>query len=177
MNEKTNEKLKGALQIGLSILIVILVFTFSNQLEQFKSYGYLGVFIISAISSATIFFPAPGWAFVFAMSKFLDPILLGIVAGVGSAIGEITGYISGHGVSKIISTNSNFEKIKEWIMKNDLVAIFVLAAIPNPLFDFAGIAAGSLGIKWWRFLIATAAGRIIRYVILAYLGLFTMQYI
>ena len=177
MNEKTREKIKGALQIILSILIVILIFAFGDQLKQFQQYGYLGVFIISAISSATIFFPAPGWAFVLAMAKFLDPIALGVTAGVGSAIGEITGYISGHGVSKIISTNNNFKKIKEWIIKNDLLAIFVLAAVPNPLFDLAGIAAGSLGIKWWRFLIATAAGRIIRYVILAYLGLFTMQFV
>ncbi|MBI5228004.1 VTT domain-containing protein [Candidatus Micrarchaeota archaeon] len=111
------------------------------------------------------------------MAKFLDPIGLGIAAGTGSAIGELTGYLGGEGASKLISTNSHFKKIKEWIRKNDLLAIFVLALIPNPLFDVAGIAAGGLGIKWWKFLAATAAGRIIRYAALAYLGIFTMQFV
>ena len=172
-----NEKLKGILQVLFAIAIVVLVFAFSKELERFKEYGYLGVFVISAISSATIFIPAPGWAVVFAMAKFLDPIGLGIAAGIGSALGEITGYIAGQGTSHLLHANKHYKKFKNWIEKNDLVAIFILAAIPNPLFDVAGIAAGSLGIKWWRFLIATAAGRTLRYAALAYLGAFSLQFI
>ncbi|MBS3067503.1 DedA family protein [Candidatus Micrarchaeota archaeon] len=172
-----NERTKGILHILLAIIIIALVFAFSNQLEQFKEYGYFGVFIVSAVSAATIFIPAPGWAIVFAMAKFLDPIGLGIAAGVGSAIGEITGYVAGQGASQVIHANKHFKKFKDWIKKNDLVAIFVLAAIPNPIFDVAGIAAGSLNIKWWRFLIATALGRTLRYAALAYFGAFSLQLI
>src|SRR3990167_664799 len=124
---------------------------------------------------AIIIIPAPGWAIGFAMGKFLDPIGLGIAAGVGSAIGEITGYVAGQGASQVIHANKHFKKFKDWIKKNDLVAIFVLAAIPNPIFDVAGIAAGSLNIKWWRFLIATALGRTLRYAALAYFGAFSLQ--
>ena len=170
-----NERLKGILQILLAIIIIALVFIFSNELEHFKEYGYVGVFIVSSISAATIFIPAPGWAIVFAMAKFLDPIGLGIAAGVGSAIGEITGYMAGQGASHIMHANKHFKKFKDWIKKNDFVAIFVLAAIPNPLFDVAGIAAGSLNIKWWRFLIATALGRTLRYAALAYFCAFSLQ--
>ncbi len=171
-----DEKLKGILQVVITVILVILIFQFANQLEQFKSYGYAGVFIISLISSASLFFPAPGWAVVIAMARFSDPILLGLSAGIGSALGEITGYIAGQGASKAIHMNSHFIKIKEWIRKNDSIALFLLAAIPNPLFDIAGIAAGSLGIPLWRFFVIVGAGRILRYTLLGYLGLFSVNY-
>ena len=171
-----NETQKGILQIIIAVFIVILIFQFGNQLERFKEYGYIGVFVVSLVSSASLFFPAPGWAIVIAMSRFLDPLLLGLAAGVGSAIGEITGYIAGQGASKAIHANAHFSKLKEWIRKNDILALFIFAVVPNPLFDVAGIAAGSLGIPVWRFLLVVAAGRIVRYTLLGYLGLFSVNY-
>jgi membrane protein YqaA with SNARE-associated domain len=56
-----------------------------------------------------------------------------------------------------------------------MAAIFVLAFIPNPLFDIAGIIAGGLKIPWWRYLTACVTGRILRYVLLAMLGAFTLN--
>ena len=171
-----NETQKGILQVIIAVFIVILIFQFGNQLERFKEYGYIGVFVVSLVSSASLFFPAPGWAIVIAMSRFLDPLLLGLAAGVGSAIGEITGYIAGQGASKAIHANAHFSKLKEWIRKNDILALFIFAVVPNPLFDVAGIAAGSLGIPVWRFLLVVAIGRIVRYTLLGYLGLFSVNY-
>jgi hypothetical protein len=85
-----DKRTEGALQIILAIVIIILVVYFSGNIAQLKDYGYLGAFVISALSSATLFFPAPGWAIIAAMGRYLDPIPLGIVAGLGSAIGELT---------------------------------------------------------------------------------------
>jgi membrane protein YqaA with SNARE-associated domain len=56
-----------------------------------------------------------------------------------------------------------------------VAAIFALAFIPNPLFDIAGVIAGGLKIAWWRFLVSCAAGRILRYVLLAAIGGFTLH--
>src|SRR3989338_2976777 len=70
-----------------------------------------------------------------------------------------------------------FEKYYKMIKENDLIAIFVLAFIPNPLFDVAGLAAGSLKIPITRFLFATVLGRILRYVLLAHVGAFSFEYI
>lgn len=176
MNKK-NERIAGIIQIIFAVAIVIVVLVFSNEIEKLREFGYLGVFIISVLASATLFIPAPGWAIVIVMARVLDPILVGITAGVGSAIGELTAYAAGSGAAKLLHSNSHFKKFKGWIKRNDLLAIFILAAIPNPLFDVAGIAAGSLGIKWWRYLISTAAGRTLRYILLAYLGAFSLQFI
>jgi membrane protein YqaA with SNARE-associated domain len=113
------------------------------------------------------------------MATVLNPYLVGLVAGIGSALGEITGYLAGSGSEKIVE-NEKFKKYDKYfkmIKKYDMAAIFALAFIPNPLFDIAGIAAGSLKIPLHRFLIACALGRIARYILLAYLGTFALEYI
>ena len=79
----------------------------------------------------------------------------------------MTGFFAGHGARNVVKNDSNGGKIEKFIQKYDVIAIFVLAAIPNPFFDVAGIAAGAFGINYWRFFIACAAGRIIRYVAVA----------
>lgn len=166
-----NKRLEGIIQIALAVGIILLVFYFSDMFAQLKEYGYLGVFIISALSSATLIFPAPGWAIVIAMSKTLDPFILGVVAGLGSAIGEMTGYLAGDGVRDILNNRIKETKyIEGTVKKYGIGAIFVFAFIPNPLFDVAGLISGALKIKWWQFLIACAMGRILRYVLLAWLG-------
>jgi membrane protein YqaA with SNARE-associated domain len=168
-------RLEGAAQIVIAIGIFLVVILLSSQIKQLESWGYLGVFGITLLSAATIVLPAPGWASVIAMSSVLNPYLVGIAAGVGSGIGEITGYLAGDGAARVIVKNKrDYNKYKKLIKRYDLPAVFVLAFIPNPVFDVAGIAAGSVGIPLIRFLAACTAGRILRYVILAYLGAFTI---
>jgi len=171
-----DKKIEGALQLIFAVSIVAAVLYFSKDIEALGAYGYLGAFLISLISSATILFPAPGWAIIIAMSATLNPYLLGMLAGIGSAIGELTGFAAGDGVRDMLNHRiKESEKISEYIKKYDATAIFVLAFIPNPLFDMAGLIAGGLKIPWWRFLIACAAGRVLRYIMLAMLGKFTLD--
>lgn len=169
------KKTEGGLQIALSLAIVAAVLYFSSEISTLGGYGYAGAFIIAMLSSATIFFPAPGWAVIAAMSAFLDPLLLGIAAGLGSAIGELSGFAAGDGVRDMLNDRVKETKtVHEIVRKYDAAAIFFLSFIPNPLFDAAGIVAGSLKIPWWRFLAACAAGRVLRYAILAVIGQFTL---
>jgi membrane protein YqaA with SNARE-associated domain len=170
-----DKKLEGALQIILAIAIIALVLYFSGDIAALRQYGYLGAFVISALSSATIFFPAPGWAVVAAMGAYMDPVLLGLAAGAGSAIGELTGYAAGEGARDI--RNSKIKESKDihaFVQRYGVFAVFFLAFIPNPLFDVAGLVSGALRIPWWQFLIACACGRVLRYVMLAMLGNFTL---
>jgi membrane protein YqaA with SNARE-associated domain len=171
-----DKNIQGILQILFAVAIVAVVLYFSGQIAALAQYGYLGAFVITMLSSATILFPAPGWAAVIALSAVLNPVLLGIVAGVGSAIGELTGYLVGDGARDILNSRiKESRQISEFVRKYDLLAVFVLAFVPNPAFDVAGIAAGGLRIPWWRFLLACMAGRILRYVLLAFLGKFTLE--
>lgn len=169
-----DKKTEGALQIAFAVVIMIAAFYLSANTSAMAAYGYAGVFLVAMISSATIIFPAPGWAAVIAMSSYLNPFLLGLAAGTGAAIGELTGYLAGEGARDLLSSRiKESGRIEALVRKYGLMGIFLLAFIPNPLFDIAGLVAGGMRIPWWKFLLACAAGRVLRYALLAMLGAFT----
>ena len=154
---------------GAICVSVIAMFLFS-RVGELRHLGYAGVFLISFLSSATIFLPLPGFAVVFAMGAFLNPVLIGIVAGVGSGIGEITGYLAGYAGHDAMMRTPVFRKHKQDIEKYGPLAILALAFIPNPVFDLAGMAAGAIRMPLWKFVLATVAGKTLRFVLLAYAG-------
>jgi membrane protein YqaA with SNARE-associated domain len=156
--------LAGAAAITLASIYLFSKFDFLRQL------GYLGVFLISLISSATIFVPVPGFAVVFAMGAYLNPLLVGVAAGIGSGIGELSGYLAGYAGHDAVGQTGIYKKHEKQVEKYGAAAIFALALIPNPAFDLAGIAAGALKMPPWKFLAATMAGKVIRFVALAYVG-------
>jgi uncharacterized membrane protein YdjX (TVP38/TMEM64 family) len=47
---------------------------------------------------------------------------------------------------------------------------FILAAIPNPLFDVAGIAAGVVRFPIWKFLLSAWAGKTLKAILFAGAG-------
>lgn len=173
-----DKKTEGIAQIVLAVLVIAAAIYLSAQSEALRPYGYAGIFLISMLSAATIFFPAPGWATVIAMSATLDPYMVGIAAGLGAALGELTGFVAGDGARDILDgRKKDLERFEEIVRKYDFAGIFVLAFIPNPLFDIAGIVAGSLKMHWVKFIVACALGRILRYVLLAYIGAWAIDFV
>lgn len=72
--------------LALLFVVALSIFLVINRARvvEFEAYGYLGVFIISIISSASIVLPVPSWILVATMAYTLNnPILVGIVAGMG----------------------------------------------------------------------------------------------
>jgi len=161
---------KPILQILLALGIGACVLLLSDQIAALGNWGYLGAFFISLMGSATILIPVPSWAVVIGLANSLDPLLLGIVAGIGSAIGELTAYLFGSGMGTLIEKKKEFKRQKEWMQKNDFLAIFVLSFIPNPLFDIAGLAAGAAKVHWMRFLLFCAMGRVLRFILFGFAG-------
>lgn len=158
--------------IGISIGAFILSSEFSKDSQAFVQLGYAGVFIIALVSSATMFLPAPGFAIIFAMSAFLNPLLVGIVAGIGSGIGELTSYLVVYSGSSKISRTKLYLQHENGLQKYGMPAIFVLSTVPNPVLDLAGIAAGAIRMPVWKFLLATIAGKIVKYLFIAYTGFY-----
>ncbi len=163
----------------ISGIVITVIFAVSCWLAlnpqfvtRFGRWGYVGAFLISFVSSATIILPAPGIAVIIAMSAALDPITLGVVAGVGSAFGELTGYIAGASGRALIPIQhrSKFERLHSLTNNYGAVVLAFLAAIPFPFFDFAGMVAGMLKMHIVIFIIAVAIGKSIKYTILILLG-------
>ena len=59
--------------------------------------------------------------------------------------------------------------------KNGSLTVFILAAIPNPFFDLAGVAAGSLKMPVVRFFIFCWMGEIVKMGIFAFAGASTLD--
>ncbi|MBD3390026.1 hypothetical protein GF415_03680 [Candidatus Micrarchaeota archaeon] len=158
------------LEILIALLIGAMVLLLSDQIATLGNWGYIGAFFISIMGSATILIPVPSWAVIVGLAKTLNPLTLGIVAGLGSAIGELTAYLFGNGMGRLIEKRKDFQDQKEWIQKNDFWSIFVLSFLPNPLFDIAGLAAGAAKVHWLRFVGICAVGRVLRFILFGYAG-------
>jgi uncharacterized membrane protein YdjX (TVP38/TMEM64 family) len=160
------------------VVIVILVIALSlailaipqEQMEALQEYGYLGAFLISLLANATIVIPAPAIVIIFAMGAHLSPVWLGLAAGSGAAIGELSGYLAGLSGQAIVEDNATYRRLSAWVKRYGGLAIFGLAAIPNPFFDLGGISAGALRMPVLRFLLWCAAGKSLRMFVVALAG-------
>ncbi len=176
----TNERRLALLRI-LSLLAAIgisaFIFSIRNRAEEFTAYGYPGIFLVALFANATVILPAPGLAIVFAMGSVFHPLGIGIVAGTGGALGELSGYLAGFSGQAIIERMDIYEKISPWVDKYGTLAILILAAVPNPFFDLAGIAAGIAKMPWLNFLLACWAGQLIKMTAVAYAGAYSINWL
>ncbi|XP_027360326.1 vacuole membrane protein KMS1 isoform X2 [Abrus precatorius] len=99
-----------------------------------------------------------------------------VLWGIGTAIGELPPYfisraarLSGSRVNAMEELDSEdkgvLNQIKCWFLSHsqhlNFLTILVLASVPNPLFDLAGIMCGQFGIPFWKFFLATLIGKAI----------------
>jgi membrane protein YqaA with SNARE-associated domain len=141
-----------------------------DEIKQLGAYGYPAVFLVSLIANAAFLLPAPGVALVFAAGGVLDPVAVGLIAGLGAAIGELTGYAVGMSGQTVFDNQPFYRHIERWMRKSGTLAIFLLAAVPNPFFDVGGLIAGVMRMPAWRFVLSAWLGKSLRFVTLAYLG-------
>nr|ACU20775.1 unknown [Glycine max] len=111
------------------------------------------------------------------LSSILPQVQLeAILWGIGTAIGELPPYfisraarLSGSRVDAMEELDSEdkrvLSRIKCWFLSHsqhlNFFTILVLASVPNPLFDLAGIMCGQFGIPFWKFFLATLIGKAI----------------
>ncbi len=171
-------------KIGLSIVVVIIVALSIvfwrldiDWNAQIRTYGYLGVFLLTLVSNMTIIFPAPGAAVLAAapgimgLTSFGEITRLGIVASVGATLGETTSYFAGLWGRAVIAERhkGTYERVDRWMKKYGGVAIIVFSSLPLP-FDLVGIAAGSLRYPFWKFLLYCWIGRLPRELVIVHFG-------
>jgi uncharacterized membrane protein YdjX (TVP38/TMEM64 family) len=158
------------LAILFSITLTVLVVVFRDEILKLKSWGYAGVFLINVLGNATVLFPIPSLAVNFAGGSVFNPFIVGLVAGVAEPIGELTGYLAGYGGSALFEERPRYARVKGWMQKRGFLTIFILAAIPNPIFDMAGMAAGALHFPLWKFLVSCWMGKTVKATVIALLG-------
>jgi len=169
-------------ELYLRILVIIIVlgltagiFVFRGRVANLAGYGYLGAFLISLISSATILVPIPGIAVVFALGATYNPYLVGVAAGAGSALGELSGYMAGYSGQIVVKNSKTYLRMEEWMKRRGSVVIFVLSFVPNPLFDLAGMAAGVLRYPLWKFISVCFLGKTPKFILVALAGAWALN--
>jgi membrane protein DedA with SNARE-associated domain len=170
MQEKKRNIIPRVLILILVIIITILLIKYRDKVQNFGHYGYPGIFLISVLSNATLIFPIPGVFFTSAMGAVFNPLWVALASGTGAAIGELTGYLAGFSGQPILENRGWYDKLVAFMRKYGDLTVLVLAIVPNPIFDLAGMAAGMLKMPVARFLLWCSIGKIIKMMIFAYTG-------
>ncbi|XP_074307178.1 vacuole membrane protein KMS1-like isoform X2 [Silene latifolia] len=106
-----------------------------------------------------------------------------VLWGIGTALGELPPYfisraasLSGSKLDPMEDLDASsaedngivgrrLKQMKSWLLSHsqylNFWTILLLASIPNPLFDLAGIMCGQFGIPFWQFFLATLFGKAI----------------
>jgi uncharacterized membrane protein YdjX (TVP38/TMEM64 family) len=159
------------------IAITMYIISIRERVDEFKQYGYIGIFFVALLANATVFIPAPGIAVIYAMGAVFNPLYVGLAAGTGGAMGELSGFLAGFSGQAIIEKTHIYERTKPWVEKYGGWAILVLSAIPNPFFDIAGFAAGIAKMRMRTFLFSVWIGQLIKMTLFAYAGKYSIEWI
>lgn len=135
------------------------------------NFSYLGVFISSFITDATVFIPLPSQVvLVLAVAFKLNILLTALSTAAGSMTGELVGYSLGVAGGRL--TKDKFKKhgklvktIKHYYNKYAFLVIFVTAFLIFP-FDLVGILSGLSRYDVKKFLLAGFLGKFLKTIAL-----------
>ncbi len=142
------------------------------------NYGYAGAFLISIFGNFTIFFPVPFTITIYAFGATLNPLLLGLVCGVGSTVGEASAYLVGVGGRRVIEGRyeERLESAKRLIQHHGAFIIFLFALLPLPD-DVILIPLGVLRYDLKKALGAMFLGKTIMLTFVAYAGRYSYTFV
>ena len=158
------------------VALTVAVFAFRNDLEDLHTLGYAGIFVANVVGSGSFILPVPGIATVIIGATIWSPLLVALAGGTGSTIGELAAYLAGvgsYGAVRRIAGRSRwyvtwYSRLRGWIEARGMITIFIFAATPNPFFDIAGFAAGSMRYPLSRFTAACWLGKMVKYGVVSY---------
>jgi membrane protein YqaA with SNARE-associated domain len=172
------------LTIALSVFLIY-HWEYVVKLEQ---HGYLGLFLISLLAGSPIPVPTPSMILTFTLGSLLNPLLIGLVAGLGNTIGNAFIYYTGRSGLKVISgfdkpdtklsrflgnkRISNIVNSRGW---GEMAMVFLLFIYPNPVATPLILAMGATRFNLTRFLVICWSGKTVQGLIFAYLGHFGLR--
>jgi len=143
-----------------------------------QSYGYAGAFLISIVGNFTIFLPVPYALTIYAFGATLNPLLLGIVCGLGSTVGEFSAYLVGWGGRRVVEERygQRLESAKLLVQTYGMLVIFLFCALPLPT-DLILIPLGMLKYDLRKAMVAAFLGKTVMLVTVAYAGRYSFAFV
>ncbi len=141
-------------------------------------YGYLGVFFLSFIGAVSVVFPIPYTVVIYLMGSVIDPLLIAVSGGLGSAFGELAGYALGYYGRMLIGEERRrkMDYMLKIFDRYGVAAIFLFALTPLPD-DLLIIPLGIMRYNPVKFLIPCILGKTLMCFILALGGRFSVSLI
>ena len=135
------------------------------------NYGYTGAFFISTFGNFTVFFPVPFVLTIYAFGATLNPLMLGLVCGLGSTVGEFSAYLIGMGGRRVLHDrySKQLDTAKKLVEKYGVAIIFLFALLPLPD-DLILIPLGMMKFDIKRAIAAMFAGKFLMCTAVAYAG-------
>lgn len=171
MSSGLSSRSSAWLMAGATLLLTLgLLLVPAEWAAALGDWGYVGVFVLTLLSSATIVLPSPALGVALLAGKALDPVAVGLVSGLASALGETTGYLAGLAGSTVAAKWKLYPRVAVWLDRWGAGTLFVLAVVPGPMFDLAGIAAGTMRYPFLRYFLVCWLGKTLRYTAIAFAG-------
>lgn len=159
---------RGRLAILGAVVIVAVTAYLLQDYISWTKFTYPAVAGSVLLASGGLVVPVPALAITCTTATFLNPAAVAIIAGLAGTLGELTGYFLGYSGSGVLERRRFYHRVESWMRKRGWLILFVISAVPNPLFDIAGIAAGALRYPLWRYLVFVGMGKMVKFFIIAY---------
>ena len=161
-----HQKILRASPLFISIVFIatglVLWTTGSFNIE---TIGYASIWLLAFIGAALVFAPVGALGAVcVAATVDLNPFMVALVAASAEAVGELTGYLAGMGGSSLFERNRFYLRFKNLFSRYASLCLFLGSIIPNPFFDFLGVAAGSILFPVKRFVLIVFAGKTLKFL-------------
>jgi membrane protein YqaA with SNARE-associated domain len=159
--------------LGLNLLVLAIPAGWIESLRGYGLLGYLAAFGITALANASVVVPIPYPGLIALLARVLgNPWGVALAGAAGSTLGETTAFFVGRAGKTAVEDTRFYRWVKHQLRTplRAFVVLFLLSAPPNPFFDVAGLTAGSLGVPFWIFAVATFLGRILKMLFFAGLG-------
>jgi len=166
---KASLKIKYIFGLAFILVFSLIINYYREKLLEFSAYGYIGIFLSCFFANSTVLLPAPSSTIVFTFSSLYSPFLVAVAGALGATVGELIGYIAGVSGRKIINQEGK-QGIQSHLEEYGVVAVFLFAFLPLPIFDLVGVASGMMRIKIFHFMLPCLLGKFLKMLIYAYAG-------
>lgn len=164
----------AALALVMAVLVGITGFSVLTQdvIPALEGMGYVGIFAVGLLGTGAMVIPAVTLPMAFALGGLpgYSAVLIGLAGAAGETLGSVVGYRIGRGARGGLERIRGFGWVQRQLQQRGIVAVFLISLVPNPLVKVTTLAAGAAHMPLLPFLLASAAGKFVKFSVAAWIG-------
>jgi len=149
-------------------------------LKLVSNLGYVGALIAGLLGSSSLFISFfPSYIVIALLGATLNPLIVGLLGGVGAGVGQFLHYYIGLG-GRYLMPERWKGRLDAWRKKLDKYGVFLIfafAATPLTPDDVIWIPLGAMRYPKWKALMAAVSGKVVLNLIYAHVGYFGLGYL